>query len=319
MIETWKYVDNQMEISTRNSLRKAVIMSTFHDNALLSLSTTYPALLPLFTRYHPLHLALVAASNSHSSAGSLQQGDRLTVEQEFAISKSLLTEEWMPAIVLIYKKTTPRYKAIFPNGLKPFNSGGIDEKIAAFDVLGMNIGTDAALATIKTAVDSNYVSLLADRATQSAAKTTTSDGSTASEEARVAAMEMQYCNLGNIMDNFYDTREAMCALVFDLVTLRENPQTIFTGGIVSFATEEIMAHTFLPADQIAAKITGSGFFNLYLSSTPTGTDSTAVPMTANIKKFFAASSFGVTDYATHRYLVVVSQSADAANYRVQLM
>ena len=319
MIGPWKFSENQMEISTRESLKKAVILSTYHDNALLALSTTYPELLPLYTRYHPLHLALVAAYNTHTSSGSIQQGERLSVSQEFVVSKGLLTEEWMPAISLIYKKTTPRYKAIFPNGLKPFNKGGIDEKIAAFDVLGMNIGTDAALATIKTAVVSNYDSLLADRAAQKTAKTTTADNSTASEEARVAAMNMQYRNLGNIMDVFFDTRETMCGLVFDLVTLRENPQTIFTGGIVAGATDDILAHTFLAVDQFAAKIAGSGSFNLYLSTTPTGTDSTGVSVTANIKKYITASSFDVTDYATHRYLNVVSLSADAASYRVQLL
>ena len=315
----WKYVDNQFILVTRDSLKRAVTLSTFHDNALLSLSVTYPALLPLYTRYHPLHLALVAAYNKHTSSESLQQGETLSVAQEYAVSKALLSEEWLPAILLIYKKTTPRYKALFPDGLTPFNKGGIDEKIAAFNVLSENIGTDAALATIKTAVDSNYASLLLARSTQSSAKTTTSDNSTASEEARVAAMTMQYRNLGNIMDNFYDTREKMCGLVFDLVTLRENPQTIFTGSIAEGATDNILAHTFLAADQFAAKIVGAGSFKLYLSTTPTGTDSTAVPMTANIKKTITASSFGVSDYANHRYLVVVSQSAEAASYRVQLL
>jgi hypothetical protein len=261
----------------------------------------------------------VAAYNQHTSSGSTQQGDRLSVTQEFAASKLLLTQDWIPAILLVYKKTTPRYKAILPNGLKPFNKGGIDKKIAAFNVLSMNIGTDAALATINTAVDSNYASLLLARSTQSTAKTTTSDNSTVSETARIAAMAMQYRNLGNMMDNFYDTIETMCPLVFDLVTLRENPQTIFTGAIKVAATDNVLAHTFLAADQIAAKITGSGTFKLYLSSTATGIDSTAVLVTANIKQKIIISAFGVTDYSTHRFLNVVSLSGDVANYRVQLL
>jgi hypothetical protein len=315
----WKYVDDQFEISTRKSFKKAVVISTFHDNALLTLSTTYPGLLPLYLRYHPLHLALVAASNTHTSSGSLQQGDRRSVKQEFAASKLLLTEDWIPAILLIYKKTTPRYKAIFPNGLKHFNSGGIDDKIAAFNVLSMNIGTDAALAAIKTLVDSNYASLLLARSTQSSAKTTTSDNSTVSETARAAAMKMQYRNLGNIMDNFCDTIETMCGLVFDLVTLRENPQTIFTGTVSAGAENNILAHTFLATDQIAIKITGSGSYKVFLSTTATGTGSTAVNVIANIKKVITVSAFGVTDYAGARFLNVVSLSGDTASFRVQLL
>jgi hypothetical protein len=84
MIGPWKFTINQMEIETRESLRKAVILGTFHDNALATLSVTYPLLLPLYVRYHPLHLALVAAYNQHTSLGSTQQGNRLSVTQETA-------------------------------------------------------------------------------------------------------------------------------------------------------------------------------------------------------------------------------------------
>lgn len=315
----WKYIDDQFEITTRTNLKRAVILSTFHDNALATLSATYPLLLPLYVRYHSLHLALIAAYNTHTSSGSVQQGERLSVKQEFAASKMLLTEDWIPEILRIYKKTTPRFKAIFPDGLKTFNTGGIDDKIAAFDVLSKNIGSDVALATIKTAVDSNYLSLLLARSTQSTAKTTTLDNSTLSETARVNAMEMQYRNLGNIMDNFLATRETMCGLVFDLVTLRENPQTIFTGGIVAGAKDNILAHTFLATDQFAVKIIGSGTYKLYLSPTDKGIDSKSILITANIRQKITISSFGVTNYSTHRFLNVLSLSADAATYRVQLL
>ncbi len=319
MIYNWKYIDNQFLLSTYGSIKRAVILSTFHDNALRTLSTTYPLLLPLYTRYHPLHLALVAAYNQHTSSGSLQQGDRLSVTQEFAISKKLLTNVWMPVILGLHPKDSPRYKAIFPGGLSPFNTGTIDTKIAAFGVLGTNIGSEVALASIKTAADSNYASLLLLRETQSSAITTTSDDSDTLETARIAAMVMQYRNLGNMMDNFYDTIETMCPLVFDLVTLRENPQTIFTGAILSLAQENLLAHTFLAADQIAVKIVGSGTFNLYLSSGVAGVDSTPILITANIKQTITISAFGVTNYALHRFLNVVSLSGDTATYRVQLL
>ena len=304
---------------TRDSAKRAVILSTFHDNALFTLSTTYPLLLPLYTRYHPLHLALVAAYDQHGSSGSLQKGDTLTVSQQYAISKGLLTDDWMPVILGLHKKSSPRYMAIFPKGMRPFNSGGIVNKIAAFNVLSLNIGAEAALASIKAEVDTNYASLSLARSTQTGAKTTTSDDSTALEKARVAAMTMQYRNLGNMMDNFSDTIETMCGLVFDLVTLRENPQTIFTGSVVSMAQEDILAHTFLATDEIAVKITGSGMYKLCLASTLTGVDSTEIVVTANIKQKITISSFGVTNYALHRYLNVISLSGDVANYRVQLL
>ena len=75
MINNWKYVDNQFILVTKYSTKRAVVMSIFHDNALHTLSTKYPLLLPLYTRYHPLHLALLDDYNKHNSSGGLQQGE----------------------------------------------------------------------------------------------------------------------------------------------------------------------------------------------------------------------------------------------------
>ncbi len=319
MIYNWKYIDNQFLLNTYGSLRRAVILSIFHDNALRTLSVTYPLLLPLYTRYHPLHLALVAAYNQHTSSGSLQQGDRLSVTQAYKISKALLVNDWMPFMLGLHQRNSPRFKAILPSGLSPFNTGTIDTKIDAFGVLGLNIGSEAALATVKTAADSNHASLLLLREAQSSAITTTSDNSDTLETARVAAMKMQYRNLGYMMDNFCDTIETMCPLVFDLITLRENPQTIFTGSVFAGLQTDILAHTFLAADEIAVKIVGSGTFKLTLSSTVDGADSIEIVVTANIKQKITMSAFGITNYALHRFLNVVSLSGDAATYRVQLL
>jgi len=319
MIDTWKYINNQFFISTLSSAKRALIMSIFHDNALRTLSITYPLLLPLYTRYHPLHLALVAAYNQHISSGSLQQGDRLSVSQAYIISKGLLTNSWMPVILGLHQKNSPRYKAILPGGLSPFNTGTIDARIAAFGILALNIGGEVALASIETAANSNHVSLLLLREAQSNAKTTTSDNSGTLETTRVAAMKMQYRNLGYMMDNFCDTIETMCPLVFDLVTLRENPQTIFTGSVLAGLQTDMLAHTFLAVDEIAVKIIGKGTFKLVLASTVAGVDSTAIEITANIKQKITMSAFGITNYALHRYLNVISLSGDAASYRVQLL
>ena len=315
----WKFTDDQFEISTRGSIKKALILSNFHDNNLRILAQEYPLLLPLYTRYHPLHLAFVAGCQNLTSSGSVQQGDRETVTQSFIAAKALLTEDWILAILKVYKKKSARYLAIFPNGLKPFNSGGIDNKIDAFKVLSLNIGSDAALADIKEVVDTTYASLLLARKTQTDAISTTTSNSVLLENLRVAAMKMQYRNLGYTMDNFCDTVALMCTLIFDLVTLRESNQVLFAGTIVRMGSKSILSHTFLPADQFAIKIIGTGSYKFYLSSTATGTESTAVDVLANIKTTITLSQFGVTDFPNHRFLNLVSASTEAGSYRLQLL
>jgi hypothetical protein len=187
MESAWKYVDDQFIYATRYSVKRAVILSKFHDSSLKTLSDKYSILLPRYTMYHPLHLNLTNGYNKHTSSGGLQQGDRETVKQDYAKAKLLLTDDWMNTILGLHKKTSPRYLAIFPDGLKDFNRGGIDDKIEAFDVLSKNIGDEVDLAPIKALVDSTYASLLLARGAQSSAKTTTSDNSTTLEKARIAA------------------------------------------------------------------------------------------------------------------------------------
>jgi len=314
----WKFTDDQFEIETRDSVKKAVILSTFHDNNLRLIAIQFPLLLPLYTRYHPLHLALLAGYQTLSSSGSVQQGDRETVTQSLIDAKALLSENWIPAILPIYKKTSARYLALFPNGLKPFNSGGIDSRIAAYNVLSMNMGTDTALAKIKAVVDTTYTSLLLARSNQNDAKNTTSSNSVLLEGLRFAAMKMQYRNLGNIMDNFCDNIVTMCSLLFDLATLRESNQVVFAGTILRLGSKNILSHTFLATDQFAIKIIGTGTYKFYLSATATGTESTAVDVLANIKKTITLSQFGVTDFPNHRFLNLVSTSTEAGSYRLQL-
>ena len=315
----WKFTEDQFEIETRGSVKKAVILSTFHDNNLRILSVQYPALLPLYTRFHVVHLALIAGCDAHASSGDVQQGDRKTVTQSFKASKLLLTEDWIPSISKIYKTSSPEFMAIFPNGLKPFNSGGIDKKIKAFNILSLNIGSDPALATIKTVIDSTYTALHLSRTGQNDAKTNTASSSALLEPLRFAAMKMMYRNLGNIMDNFCDTVAVMCALLFDLVTLRESAQKVYRGNILRMASKNILSHTFLADDEFAIKIIGTGSYKFNLSSTATGVDNTEVEVFANIKTTIKISQFEVTDYSNYRCLNLVSSSSEAGSFRLQLL
>ncbi len=315
----WKFTEDQFEIETRGSVKKAVILSIAHDNNLRILSFQYPLLSPLYTRYHPLHLLFMSGYDSLSSSGSLKHGERESVSQSLVAAKLLLTEEWMPAILLIYKKKSPRFKAIFPNGLKSFNKGGIDKKIKAFDLLSLNIGTDPALATIKGVIDTTYTALHLARTNQNAAKIYTSGNSVLLETLRFNAMKMQYRNLGYIMDNFCDTVAIMCALVFDLVTLRESPQVIFKGTILRMASRNILSHTFLADDQFAVKIIGTGSYRFWLSPTANSNENTEVEILANIKTVIKLSQFEVTDYANNRFLNLESTSTEAGNFRLQLL
>ena len=316
MILSWRFLLNQMELETARNTKKAVVFSLFHDSALNSLKETYPDLLPLYERYHPLHLRFMDGYSNLDSSGGAKQGDRVSVELLLVSSKETLVNVWLVDILKVHQKGSARYVAILPKGLAPFNYKGIDDRIAAYSTLAKNIGTEVALASTKAAVTAVYDNLLATRATQTAAKTDTKDTSGTLDDLRVVAMDMQYRNLGYIMDVFFDTKEVLCPLVFDLETLRINPQTLFTGKLLGSMKKAVLAHTFVATDTFSVKATQAT--KLYLSSTIGGTEGTFISVPANIKTTITVADFGVTDYANHRFLTIVNEAVVAGRFAVTL-
>ena len=316
-MQTWKYIDNQFEVNTKSSYKKALILSNYHDASLQTQSAVNPVLLPLYTRYHPLHLTYVQQYNAWKSAGGAQQGQTLNLEQQLATAYESLGD-WDIHVQVVYKKTTPQYKAIFPDGRKPYTRGGLDDRINTYDTLSKNIGTDPSLAAIKIQVDAAFATLDTARDTQEGAKSTKTGGSQQVDTARIGAMNMQYRNMGFIIDNFFDSREAACAMLFDLTTLRESDQKTFTTTLDPAENDALLVHTFLITDMLKAKIDTTGPVSLFIASTPNGTDSTAVVLNTVTETSIPITAFGSIDLHTHRFLTVVSAAAALTKLKVQI-
>ncbi len=313
----WKYIANQMELETARNVKKAVAISSYHDTALQTMSLTTPGLIPLYDRYHPLHLTLVDEYSNLDSSGGAKQGDKVSVELMLASSKETLVDEWLVDILKFHKKGSAGYVAILPKGMAPFNSKGIDAKIAAYGTLAKNIGTEVALASVKADIITVHSNLLNARKLQTGAKTTTSNTSDMLDISRIEAMNMQYRNLGKILDDFFDTKEVMCPLLFDLVTLRINPQTVFTGNLIGANKKAVLAHTFKAGDTLQVKTTQAS--KLYLATTIGGIDSTAINVVGNLKTILNVDHFGVTDFTNHRFLTIVNDTVVTEKYVIILL
>ncbi len=280
MEQEWKYLTNQFEIATRDSFKKALKLSNYHDSALFMAKNSDPVFQVLYDRYHPLHINYTNSYSNWQSIGGGREGDTLNVNQQLDLAL-LKIDDWDVAIQVVYKKNTPRYKAIFPNGRKPFNEGGLDSRINAFLTLSINIGLDAALTAVKAEVDATYSVLDTARDEQEGAKADTTVGSGKVNTDRIAAMNMQYRNTGWVMDNMFDNRFTVADALFDEETLRKNLQTIFTGTLHPEEKRAVLTRTLLPDDGMHIKIEGEGAVAFYLASQKNGTDSTPVIAAAN--------------------------------------
>ncbi len=319
MEKLWKYIENQFVTATRNSFKKALKLSNYHDAALLKAKNSDPVFVPLYDRYHPLHLKYVSSFSAWQSAGGGREGETLNVKQ--LLDAALLKlDDWDVDIQVVYKKTTPRYKAIFNNGRKPFNEGGLDSRINAFNTLSVNIGIDPALAAVKALIDTTYTALDNARDEQEGAKGDTVVSSGKVNTDRIAIMNMQYRNLGWVMDNMFDNLETIAAALFDQETLRTKQQKEFNGTLAPLENKAVCTRTLLADDGLHLKVDGDGAVAFYLGTQVNATDSTAVIIAANDDQKIVAAAFGITDYGTHRFLTAVNQSnLVSTHYLVELI
>ena len=324
----WHYLENQFVSATRKSFKKAFKLSNYHDAYLLKMKTDFPAdpdWTTLYDRYHVLHLSLVQAYNAWVAAGGQSEGQTLNLDQmlELLVERVNLWDA-MVQTEPGFQKGTANYKAVFPDGRKPFNSGGKTERVNAVSALSTKMQPYAALATVKGLVDLFATDINNARDTQEGAKGGKKSASIDVDSKRIVAMTGQYRNLGLLMDKYADTPEVI-APFFDLDVLRHGRQNVYTGTLDPAENEAVLIHTFTPDDELDLAIKGDPatpagtFVEFYLGSTPNGTDSTAIKVTANEATLsVTAAQFGIIDYAAHRYLTAVNNNGMVLKYEVEL-
>lgn len=321
MKNKWIYLGNQFENATIGSYKKAVQLSNYHDADLETKMANEPLLIPIYNRYHPLHLVLIDEYNAWKSAGGSQEGQTLNLEQmlDLAYSKMPLWDLNIQSAGPTFMKGTPNYKAVFMNGRAPFIAGSIDDRVNAYDTLVKNMAPFAPLAATMALVAAVYTTLNTARDTQLGAKGSLKTGSGKVEAARVDAMIMQWRNLGFSMDAFWD-KPMYIESMFDVQTLRESRQSIFTGTLDPSENEAVLVHTFLADDELRIKNSGNADTYFYLATQDNGTDSDPVKVIANTEVVIAISDFGTLNLGTHRYLTAVNQSSsDTTQYEVEVL
>lgn len=328
MKQIWHYLVNQFLNRTKDNFKKALKLSNYHDAFLNTMQTDNPGdpdWATLYNRYHPFHLAYVAAYTTWKNAGGQQEGQTLNLDQ-FLELLVVRAAKWDALVQATdgFEKGTPAYKSIFPNGRYPFNSGAKTARVEAVNVLSQSLDGIVDLAPVKALVDAFYGQLDTARDTQEGAKGTTKTSSQQVELKRVETMTEQYRNLGFLIDKSADNPLFIEAF-FDLNVLRESRQSVFTGTLDPEETEAVLIHTFAFDDEIKLEITGEDtipagtMVSFYLATTPGGTDSTAVQVEANAAAMtIEASAFGITEYGTHRYLTAVNPNLVETHYEVEL-
>jgi hypothetical protein len=260
----WMFTQNPFLNVTGESYRLAVRISTYHLGA-ISKNAGNPFFDGLIKPFAPLQTTLAAAySNWRSQSGS-QQGETLQVTQLLKLLSGTKIKKWDIAIQGVYDNSSPDYKKLLPNNRAPFQAGTQQDRITAVSSLVETIGSDAALAAVKTDANSFLADIQTAITSQKGTIAGTKTNSDAVEAARVAMCIGMYANLGALMQQNAAMPENI-EPYFDLSAIRSGAQVVFTGETKPLETENIFKHTFLPGDKLLLKNEGVTELQFFLAA-----------------------------------------------------
>ena len=301
MKKNWSYVEIVFLVVTRNSFRLALRISKIHDSALKS-KIADAFILAMYTAFHVVNEAYKNAYGKWVAKRSLQQGATLSFNNLIDLMRNVKINAWDAAIAAVYAKASAEYKALLPNGHKPFQRGSQEDRIAALDGLIIAIGADAALATLKAELVVFYTDINNADSLQKQLMSDVKTASTELEAARVTMCLLMYADLGGLMQ-YYFTDSKLIEAFFDLKGIRKSQQVLFMGSIKKLSFKKIAQKTVEATDQLLLENTGVTDLLFYLSATKDGAiGATFVIVAAGKQLTVNASELG--DASTQHFLMV---------------
>ena len=302
--DTWTFTSNPFDNSTKGSFKKMLIISTYTD-ATLHAHNSDPAIAPLYTVYHPLHLAYVDKYDLWIESGGLHKGATVGLTDLLAQLSNPLIEDWDTAISQFYHKGSARHTELLPDGHAPFQAGSKETRINAVKSLVIAMGTDTNLTALKVTVNAFYNTLIAARDSQQGRIGGTGDLSALVEAARLACAQGLMKAYGGLVV-LYFTDLKKIEPFFDLETIQSKPQKEYYRHITAGTSQYIFSHSFKEADKMKVKNTGTVDLRIFLSHHKTGILQAGTLVPAGSEMEITGSQLG--DIKSNRYVIVTNEA-----------
>ena len=254
MSKLWRFIVNPILNATKGSYSKAKQISIYHDAALFS-GIDIPFVAALYASYHPIHEAYEEAYTKWDVQGGIKEGSTLSRKQLLKELSSTKIRDWDIAFQNVYRRGTPEYKKLLPKFRKPFQKGKQLLRIEHVAALGIAIGSDPLLATVKADIEDFYTMISTANSGQDGNKSMVANLSNTLEQARVAMCIAQYANLG-IFISQYASNPKKLTPYFDKEAIMRREQVVFTGHVKALKSKFICKRTFAATSQL--KITNKG-------------------------------------------------------------
>lgn len=215
--------------------------------------------------------------------------------------------EWDLSIQGVFRKKTSAYIAILPNGHKPFQTGDKEMRINAIEQLKINLTGITSLATVLTDVTTFYEEIVLANTIQEGNKGTTFSYSASVLLVIEDAMDELYAILGDMMRH-YKKNTVEVENLFDMVTIRNQLQSIFKGTVPINSHVMIVEHKLLSTDSFDAIVDGDTTLGFYraINKIDSSNGYTVINVNSNTNKTITGSDF--KNDVANKFLCVVNLS-----------
>jgi len=315
MERNWLFFINPFLVATEHSAIKAMTISRHHDAALY-VNRLDPFIGGLYESFHLLHEALEEAYIKMNAQGGTQKGATARVTELLRELMSKKIKSWDIAIQQVYEQGSTKYICLLPKRRWPYQNGAQEDRLGA--VMGMlgAIGDDAALASVKSDVET-----FADMLEKALSKQLGNFSGTQScshdlEKARVAMCVGQYANLCLLIAK-NASNPTVVERYFDMPQIRKPQQSEFRGQVRAKGIKTIAKRTLNQYDEVVLDNTGEVELEFYMTAMKNGASlGLSVQVPAGEKATVFAKALG---NPKDHYLVVKNAHGNLkGKYRVEV-
>src|ERR1035437_2741836 len=243
----WHYLENTILNVTSKSYRAMVKIANYTLGILLA--STNLTIEALGTALEPFVTDFIAKYNAWISQLGTQIGDTSALYIELQLISSTKARNWDVRILAVWDKVNPLYKAALPHKRKGLQSGTQEQIIAYLTNISTKLVGVIALSAVKTDIDAHLLILNNAYTAQKAAIGGTKITSADVEASRVELAIQLYLVLANLMVIFFRTPLSV-APFFDISTIRNIEQTIWSRAAKAMTTAYVFTRTLLATDNL---------------------------------------------------------------------
>jgi hypothetical protein len=248
MERDWIFLQNPFLNATEDNFSKfnsVINYSNTRFNAQAGdtfIDTIIAVLNPSCTAWNTTYAAWIASQGEHVSTTN-------TVRVLLDALSSEHSGSWVRKIAYVYVPGSSAYIRLLPRGSAPFQTGKQADRILAVSNLIVAIGSDVALAEVRTLASDFIVAITAAKTEQVADLTDTDNLSDACELQRIASGAVLWQTMGMMIAHFAASPDGI-GNYYDQANLRASDQVSFTHTNNPLATATLVKRKLTDTMQI---------------------------------------------------------------------